>query len=82
MGCNNAQTIDSIKKNRNPFHYDDEQIIGNKRTFVELEKDSSLLNKIQIDENDLDFYQKFSNSFDYFNICWYDPNHSNDCLRF
>lgn len=82
MGCYNAQTIDNIKKNRNPIHYDVEQIIGNKRTFVELEKDSSLLNKIQIDENDLDFYQKFSNSFDYFNICWYDPNHSNDCLRF
>ena len=81
MGCNNVQTKVGIK-NRNPFNYDDEQIIGNKRTFVELEQDSSLSNKIQIDENDLDFYKKFSNSFDYFNICWYDPNHSNDCLRF
>ena len=82
MGCNHVQTIDGNKLKANPFNYEEEQIIGNKRTFVELEQDSSLSNEIQIDENDLDFYQNFANSFDYFNICWYDPNHSNDCIRF
>ena len=83
MGCKGTQPIDNTDEIQiNPSNYDEEQIIGNKRTFRELDQDSSVPDTIKINEKDLDFYQKFAKSFDYFNICWYDPNHSNDCIRF
>ena len=67
MGCYNTQVIDNSQNKRFSFKYDQEQILGDKRTFVELDQDSSLPTDIQIEEKDLDFYRKFANSFNYFN---------------
>ena len=55
MGCYNTQIIDNSQNKRFSFKYDQEQILGDKRTFVELDQDSSLPTDIQIEENDLVF---------------------------
>ena len=56
-----------------------------KHTLVELEPNLLTLKDKEKKEiislyNNRKFLEEFSEKFDYFNICWYDPNHSNDCI--
>ena len=85
MGCKyEVETKDNTEIN---CQLDKNEILEGKHTLVELEPNLLTLkdtNKKEIISlfNDIKFFEKFSAKFDYFNICWYDPNHSNDCIKF
>ena len=86
MGCKyEIKTKDYSEINLGDF--DKNKILEGKHTLVELEpnlltlKDKEKKQIISLN-NKRKFLEEFSEKFDYFNICWYDPNHSNDCIIF
>ena len=85
MGCKNIDTIDN-PKDMMKFKNDDGKVEMN--SFIELEPDL-LTSKDKAEEeiiskykSNMGLHEEFAKKFDYFNICWYDPNHSNDCIIF
>jgi len=61
---------------------DKDLLLINGGTYRELEHELLLNNDQEKNKYSEDKLIQFSKDFDYFNICWYDPNHSNDCLIF
>ena len=86
MGCKyGTETKDNMDINFE--HLDKNQIWERKLSLIELEpnlltlKDKEKKEIMSLYNNKKEF-EEFSEKFYYFNICWYDPNHSNDCIVF
>ena len=81
MGCQNVESLKEIKVNNIKF-FDKDLLLINDGTYRELEPELLLNNDQEKNKYSEDKLIQFSKDFDYFNICWYDSNHSNDCLTF
>jgi len=80
MGCCGVK----VKENTDikVENFDINQIWEKKHTLIELEPNLLTSEDKEKKEKEEIYLEEFSKKFDYFNICWYDPNHSNDCIEF